>query len=214
MKIIDCVQGSDAWHEAHIGVPSASLFNRIVTPKTAKMSTQADDVIAGLIAGQIFGYEKDDWLSASMRDGLNTEAEAIAWYEIDSGHAVTTVGFCMDDAGQFGCSPDGLVGEDGGLELKCPEGKQYVKYLLEEGVPWQYRPQVHGSLIVTGRAWWDFMVYVPGVPPIVRRVVPDDYTEAVRDVLTKFHQKYRVMREMVLKQIPRPMDVDEASIPF
>ncbi len=79
------------------------------------------------------------------------EAEAVAWYELQRDVTVQRVGFVLRDNEKVGASPDGLVGEDGGLELKCPLPKTQVARLLDGELPAEYRPQVHGALLVTGR---------------------------------------------------------------
>jgi hypothetical protein len=83
------------------------------------------------------------------------------------------------------CSPDGLCGNDGGLELKCPGIAKHVEYLIGGGCPDEYFHQVQGCLYVTGRAWWDFMSYYPGLPLFLVRCLPDpDYHAALAEALT------------------------------
>ncbi len=130
---------------------------------------------------------------------------------------VTQVGFIMTDDERFGCSPDGMIlgdvcpncnGEptglpcitcgglkrwpvNGALELKCPTGKVHVGYLRGGVLPSEYRPQVHGELLITCAPWVDFMSYCPGLPPFVTRVTPDDFTIALRDAMELFWSKYQ-----------------------
>ena len=194
MKIIDCIQGSPEWFEAHRGIPTASNFDRILTAKTMKLSAQADKFIAELI-GQIFtigSIEPKGYISRPMQDGILMEPEARRWYEFERNCEVRQVGMCLTDDGHFGASPDALVGEDGALELKCPLAATHVQYLLDGVLPSEYAAQVHGELIVTGREYVDFVSYCPGLPGFIVRQTPNAYTESLRKALDEFWTRYQV----------------------
>lgn len=194
MTVIDCEQYSDAWWSAHRGVPTASRFAKIVTPKLARYSASAAELICRLIAETLTTEPLADQgapESYAIRRGNQLEPEARRWYEFECGLDVRQVGLCLTDDGRFGCSPDGLVGEDGGLELKCPLPATHVAYLLEGKVPDDYMPQVHGSLIVTGRKWWEFVSYCPGLPSLRVRVTPTDYTRKLELALEQFWADYQ-----------------------
>lgn len=205
MKIIECEQYSTLWWAARRGLPTASSMDRIFTPKTAKLSKSIDEYAAELVADK-FAPVNDDaqMMTKAMMHGLECEPEARSWYEFNADVDVRQVGFCLSDCGRFGCSPDGLVGEDGGLELKCPQPKTQVSYLIDGGLPDEYRVQVHGSLIVTGRAWWDFVSYARGLPPLRVRVVPDGYTELLRAALEAFHMRLVEIETKILALQPNP----------
>lgn len=198
MKIVKCEQYSPEWWEARRGIPTASAFDRIITP-TGKLSAQADDYINELIGERVCltpNFFADNPMSAAMANGRDCEPQARSWYELE--HAeVERVGFIMTDDERFGCSPDGLVGSDGCLELKCPKLKTQVKYLLAGGLPPEYKPQVHGQLIVTGRSWVDFVSYAPGLDKLLVRVTPDAYTKEVKVALEVFYEKYRAAWERI-----------------
>jgi dihydrofolate reductase len=95
-------------------------------------------------------------------------------YELETDHEVTEVGFCMHDTLRCGVSPDGLIGDDGGIEIKCPKPSTHVKYLRKGTLPSEYKAQVMGCLWITGRQWWDFMSYHPQMPNLLIRVHRDD----------------------------------------
>lgn len=219
MRIIECAQGSEQWWQARCGVPSASNFSRIITPKTGKLSAQAHGYICELLADRILGTPLgiESYTSRPMQDGIDTEPEARAWYEAEHDVDVRQVGFVTTDDGRFGCSPDGLVGGLGGLELKCPTAKTHVGYLLAGDLPDAYRCQVHGCLAVTGAEWWDFVSYCRDIPPFRIRVLPDDFTEALRKALDEFWPLYKAaenrLRELGAFRTPEPdydMDPDTA----
>lgn len=193
MKVINCVQLSPEWWDARRGIPTASEFGRIITAKTAKLSAAADGYIAQLVAERIHldpNAMTETPMNAAMRHGVACEPEARRWYEMERGIDVEQVGFCTTDDGRFGCSPDGLIGTEGALELKCPQMKTHIEWLLANEVPDEHRAQVHGHLIVTGRLWCDFMSYCVGAKPLLLRVVPDEFTTKLRTCLELFWEKY------------------------
>lgn len=194
MRVIECQQYSDAWYAARRGIPTASNFGSVLTAKQGKPAAAAEGYIHRLI-GERFDAaypREEDCPSPSMRWGTATEPLARDWYSLARDRQVRQVGFCVSDDGLLGCSPDGLVDEDGGLEIKCPTPATHVRYLLEGELPPEYRCQVHGSLIVTGRAWWDFLSYCPGLPEFVVRTFPDEFTEQLRQALVEFCARYEV----------------------
>lgn len=175
MKVACCEQGSREWIEARLGIPTASNFDRILTAKTLKPSSQAQAYAEALAAEWVIGEPAEDIASGFIERGLDLEDDARRAYSFERGVTVERVGLCLLDDGSAGCSPDGLVGTGGGLELKCPSAKQHVGYLLDpQRLADDYRLQVHGSLYVTGRAWWDVMSYSPVMPPVIVRVSPDE----------------------------------------
>jgi hypothetical protein len=172
MKIYDeIIQGSDEWKAVKCGVPSASNFDKIVTTK-GERSKQAEKYLYRLAGERITGTSEETFQSAAMQKGVEMEAEARSYYEVVNDTEVKQVGFCLADG--FGSSPDGLIGEDGGLELKVPNLATHVGYLLDGKLPTEYFCQVQGNLLVTGRKWWDFMSYAsPSIKPFIIRVERD-----------------------------------------
>lgn len=206
MKIIECQQGSPEWFEARKGIPTASRFSKILTPKTLKLSASADDLICELIGERmslIPPEGADAFMNRAMRWGTECEAEARAWYAMEADMDVRQVGFVLTDDGRIGASPDGLVGDDGGLELKCPQASTQVAYLLAGELPAEYKAQVHGALIVTNRKWWDFLSYHPGLPPLLIRVFPDEYTVVLMEALDHFYARYQAALARVRGMEPK-----------
>lgn len=173
MKIVECEQGSSEWHAARLGIPTASEFGRLIT-KTGKPSTQSNAYANQLVAEWLCGHALDGFESDWMRRGKELEAEARAYYELQTGAEVLEVGFVLRDDERVGCSPDGLIGDEGLLEIKCPAPHTHVEYLLTGAVPAQYVPQVQGQLYVTGARWCDFLSYHPDMPPVLLRIERDD----------------------------------------
>lgn len=210
MITLDTAQRSEAWYEARRGMPTASRFDMILTPKTGKPAAAQETLINELIAESVLPPQEGAIVPATeeMYEGMKLEAEARCYYELEQAKApVTQVGFCIHDSGLFGCSPDGLVGEDGGLELKVPLAKTHIGYVREGVLPDAYKTQVHGSMIVTGRKWWDFFSYSRHFEPFHIRVERDAFTERLQDELYFFCRKYNNERiKFGLKPIEKPYD--------
>lgn len=217
MKIIDVEQGSEEWLECRRGIPTASNFGRILTPKTGKPSTQAMGYVCELVAERYYCGSMDDLTgpaTAAMRNGLQMEPEARRWYEMQRGVRVDQVGFTTTDDGRMGASPDALVGDDGGVEIKCPMGKTQIQRLLDKELPSEYAPQVHGCMIVTGRRWWDFMSYFPGLPELLIRVEWNGYTDKLSRALDDFLKMYSdTLARLNLPEPAKPEPITEADIP-
>lgn len=187
MIILDCVQGSEEWHKIKLGIPSASNFDKIITTD-GKPSKQAEKYMRQLAVERITGLSEDSFKSGYMQRGNDIEVEAIDFYELIKGESVVRVGCCyQNEDKRFSCSPDALVGNDGGLELKCPSGAVHVGYLLDNKVPTEYFTQVQGNLFVTGREWWDFQSYYPGLKPLIVRALPDiEFQTKLKSALDQF----------------------------
>ena len=190
MRIIDCEQGSTEWLSVRRGIPTASEFDSIITPKKGELAAAHETYIDQLLDEQI----RIDAVrlfkgNAYTERGHELEPEARELYAFMHDVEPQQVGFILSDIGDVGCSPDSLIRADGGLEIKCPDGPQHVGYLRAGIVPDKYKPQVHGCLIITGRQWWDFMSYCPGHKPLIIRVVPDDYTAKLAKLLDGFVKK-------------------------
>lgn len=173
MKIHDVRQGTEDWAVLRLGIPTASRFSDIVTPKRLKPSARANDYIAELLAEWMTGVPADAANSAFMDRGTELEPEALGWLEFDRDVTVDRVGFITTDDGKIGCSPDGLIGDDRGVEVKCLAAKNHIKYLLN-GPSDEYRLQVQGGLWLAERATWWLVAYNPEIQPAVFEIGRDD----------------------------------------
>jgi hypothetical protein len=189
MIVHDVKQGTLEWLKLRTGIPTASEFSRIVTPKGWKYAADAETFIHELIAQRHAPdySEVESYVSASMRNGMMLEPEARRYHEFTTGLEIEQTGFITTDDGRFGYSPDGLIGEDGLLECKSPKPKTQIKWLLQGGVPDEHLAQCHGGLLVTGRQWLDFLSYCHGLPSLLVRVERDEKTEALNVALERFH---------------------------
>jgi putative phage-type endonuclease len=181
-------QGTPEWHELRAGVPTASNFGKIIDSK-GKKSSSYKGYFYKLVGERLLGRTEEGFKNEWMERGNELESEARELYEFISG-PVTQVGFVSVDDPICGCSPDGLVGEDGGIEIKCPSLSVHMKYLMSGRLPAEYHRQVHGSMYVTGRDWWDFMSYYPGLDPFILRVHKDqEFNEMLEGALKKINEE-------------------------
>lgn len=186
----DVVQGTREWLDLRAGIPTASEFGRILTPKRLALSDGAETYMHELLAERILHEPLAKAVTMWMQRGSEHEAEAVAYYEMARGVETKVVGFCTNDAGTVGASPDRLVGEDGLLEIKVPSPAIHVGYLLNsKGAGEEYRIQTQGQLWITGREWVDIMSYNPGMPEaLVRFQRDEEVIEKIAAAVTAFSE--------------------------
>jgi hypothetical protein len=192
--ILPVEPGSFEWLQARLGIPTASCFSKIVSPKQLKPSAQATGYMHQLCAEWLIGAPLDELDTPAMARGRELEPQAVRYYEMQRDCETTVAGFCLNDDRTIGCSPDRLVGQDGGLEIKCPMGKQQVSNILN-GVDGEHRCQVQGCLWVTGRSWWDVLSFHPQLACSLVRVERDPaFMAALDDALPAFVEGLAEMR--------------------
>lgn len=212
MTILDMEQGSLEWMVARLGLPTASRYDQLLTPKGLKPSASQQPYRAELLAEWLLGQPLEWGTDGVMERGTELEAEARRFYEMDRDVEVRQVGFILRDDGLTGGSPDGLVGADGVLEIKCPMAKQHVRYMLGEKP--EHTGQVQGLLHLTGRAWCDVLSYNPELPPVLVRVERDEaYLAALVPILYAFAEQCSADRERYqAHRIPRPWQAGEGGL--
>ena len=186
MIILDHEQGSPEWLAARLGKPSASMFSKLIT-QTGKPSTSADGYINQLIAERLTGQSEPFYVTEWMARGTELEPEAREAYEFISGNDVIETGFILHSTYEYGCSPDGLITDQGGLEIKCPAPQTMVSYLRDSQVGVKkYWQQIQGCMWISQREWWDFFAYHPEMPHVLVRVERDeDYIAKLAEEVTK-----------------------------
>lgn len=200
MKILPVQQQSVEWLLARSGIPTASQFDQLITPKWEQRTGEMPRTyLAAKLAEYWQGGPLASFNSFDMEQGSILENEAIPWYELEYGEQVDRVGFCTTDDGLIGCSPDGLIGDDGGIEIKCPSVTTHVKYLMAGVLPPEYAAQVHGSMFVTGRSWWRFLSYCRHFPPFMLHVQRDvEIQEAIGGALYDFLARFQQAKEKLI----------------
>ena len=186
------IQGSDEWLKKRLGMVTASQIDILVTPK-GKVSTgkTVDQFACKIAAERQFAFIEDNYQSFDMMRGHYQEEIARDIYN-DAFDEVDKVGIVTRKLNGFniGASPDGIVGRDGGIEIKSRIPKFQVQTIVADEVPDEYMNQIQMTLIVTGRKWWDYVQYSNGMPLFVKRVLPDtDRQQKIINALIAFESK-------------------------
>lgn len=188
MNILNVKQNSVEWEMARLGVVTASEMDELISPEgKPRTGDRVEKYLAVKLTERVLGMTGSIPNTFAMDNGAILEREALPYLEFAHGWKIDRVGFCISDDKKIGCSPDGLIGEDGGVEIKCPLATTHVRYLMEGELPKIYRAQVNMSLYVTGRKWWQFVSYNRHLPPLILRVERNEQDmEAIARVLGLF----------------------------
>jgi putative phage-type endonuclease len=202
MKIIECKQRSDEWYAARLGKVTASHFKDVLCDGAGRK-----DYMEKLVDERITGKRQPSFENAAMRWGVKTEPAARAYYEGATGLVVRQVGFVqLTDA--CGVSPDGFVsdegfevGNDGIIEIKCPNTSTHKKWAKANKLPPEHKAQVQGLLWACKRQWCDFVSFDPRVPtnPMwkIRVEQDDEYIEILLNALNKFIMETKELEDSV-----------------
>lgn len=188
----EMIQGSDDWMSSRRGLITASEVRHIITP-TLKIADNDNtrSHVYELAAQRITDYTEPTYLGDEMLRGVNDEPIARQLYN-DNFSPVTECGFITNDDHGFtiGYSPDGLVGDDGLIEVKGRRGKFTVQSIVDGEVPKEHMLQIQTGLLVTGRKWCDYLSFTGGMPLLPIRVYPDEAVhEAIIKACTAFEAK-------------------------
>lgn len=211
----DLIQGSPEWHDQRRGMITCSVIGSLVTPKTIKPASnpEARSIFAQLVAERITRYTEPTYLGDDMARGHEDEPRAV---EVYSEHyaPVTPTGFMVRDDWGFsiGYSPDGLVSDDGLIEVKSRRQKKHLQTIITDEVPVENMAQVQCGLLVSGRAWCDYISYCGGMPMWRKRVEPDlRWAEAIVAVVETFEVAAEVMTALYherTKDLPATERID------
>lgn len=196
----DIVQGSDCWLALRRGILTASEMKLIITPTLGIAKNDKERAHVYEIAAQrITGHVEPCYISDDMLRGQEDEIEARLLYSAKYA-PVEEMGFITNNKWGFtiGASPDGLVGEDGGIECKSRRQKYQIQTLVEcveaDTIPAEYMIQVQTCLLVSEREWWDFVSYSGGLEMVAIRVLPDlKIQEAIVAAATAFESRVQAV---------------------
>lgn len=177
--MLDLVQGTTDWKQARCGLVTASRVADVVAKTKTGYGASRATYMGQLIAERLTGVPADGFSNASMQWGTDTEPQARIAYEFMTNVNVVEVGFVPHPSiADTGASPDGLVGDDGLVEIKCPNTSTHIDTLLGQKVPEKYLTQIQWQLACTRRQWCDFVSYDPRMPAtmemFVQRVERDE----------------------------------------
>lgn len=185
-------QRTEAWLQERIGHCTASQFSDVLSKiKTGEAATRRKYRIK-LITERLTGMPVQGYVNAAMQWGTQTEPEARMAYEALRGALVEETGFLKHPRMAWcGASPDGLVGDDGMVEIKCPESTTHLEWMDGHAVPAEHIPQIQGQMLVTGRKWVDFVSYDPRFPAhlqlfVVRVPRDEEYIQKLEAEVSRF----------------------------
>lgn len=165
MRIVDCIQGSPEWHAARAGRVTASRISDLTAKTKTGWGASRANYLAELVAERLTGTVAEGFSNAAMKWGTEMEPEARSAYQFMRDAEVEPVGFVIHPSIEMsGASPDGLIGTDGLIEVKCPNTATHIETLLSEEIPEKYIKQMQWQMRCIGRAWCDFVSYDPRLP--------------------------------------------------
>jgi putative phage-type endonuclease len=199
------IQGSPEWHALRLGRLTASrVADAVAKGKTGFLASRAN-LMATLIIERLTGETQETYTNAAMQWGIDTEPHARAAYCFYRDAEVTEIGFVEHpNINMSGCSPDGLIGDAGMLEIKCPNTATHLETLLDGTIPGKYVTQMQWQMACTGRQWCDFVSFDPRLPESMRlfvhRVPRDngkiaELTGDVKAFLAELDAKLAALRE-------------------
>lgn len=192
MKVLDFPQGTEEWLRARAGLVTASRVADVIAKTKTGVSASRAGYLGELVAERLTGipaasaFQNDD-----MRRGIELEPEARFAYEMATERVVLECGLVLHPTLQAGASPDGLVGDDGLVEIKCPRTHIHIEYLEAGRPPTKYLPQMAWQCLCTERSWVDFVSYDPRMPErlqlfVVRYTPPLEYLKELTAEVTAF----------------------------
>lgn len=183
-------QRSEEWFQARLGLVTASRVADVLAKIKSGESASRRNYKIQLVSERLTGERQETYVNQAMQDGIDREQFARDRYVKQFGE-VEEVGFVKHPTLEAGASPDGLVGTDGIIEIKCPMGSTHTETLMTQEVPSKYVSQIQFQLLVTGRKWCDFVSYNPMFPEnlqvFVRRVFANkEYQQELEDEVKQF----------------------------
>ena len=180
MIILDVEQGSAEWLAARMAIVTGTGYGSILTPGTLKPSASIVPYMAKLLAEYVTGEQQEKFSTADTERGTEMEPVACRMYEAMTGNIIEHVGMVYrDEARDRACSPDGLVMDRAkGLEIKCPQLKTHIGYVLKNALPNDYKLQVHGCMYACNVDEWDFMSFHPNFRPLLLTIERDPKIDA------------------------------------
>lgn len=189
MEIINCDQGSPDWFAARAGIVTASEFQTLLMKGKGGGESATRRTYMRKLAGEIItGEPMESFTNAHMERGKVMEQEARDLYAFMTDAEPVQVGFIK--SGRKGASPDSLVGDNGGLEIKTRLPHLMIELLESGEVPSEHVAQIQGGMWVAEREWWDFVAYWPKLPLFVKRVYRDEsYIKALAAAVDQFNDE-------------------------
>ena len=204
-------QGSPEWFAERCGKITASCIADMLAMTKTRESASRANYRAQLVAERMTGMPADTYTNAAMQWGIDTEPLARISYELATETMVELAGFVPHPfAERSGASPDGFVGDEGLVEIKCPNTATHIGYLLDGAVPKKYIPQMAWQACCTGRKWVDFVSFDPRMEKpdqlfVVRYTPPDEYlADLVKEVIRFDMEIEHLIAKIIEKRKVKP----------
>jgi len=187
------LQRSDEWFKARLGKVTASKINDAIAKlKSGEPAATRRNYMAQLLCERLTGKASESYTNSAMQWGVDNEDKAREMYQFISGNDVQEIGFVDHPSIRMsGASPDGLIGDDGLIEIKCPNTATHIDYINSGAVPSEYKNQMLFQMSCTGRKWCDFVSFDPRLPGnlqlfIVRYDLDKDQEKIILDGINNF----------------------------
>ncbi|AFR26750.1 phage related protein [Bartonella quintana RM-11] len=199
--IIDCIQGTEEWHQARNGLITASLFEIVMARKKQGQKTSKYYSVMMKLAGErITGKSVEEGKTLSMRRGTELEPSARQLYGTFTQTEPQCIGFVLADDRMKGFSPDAFIGTNGLLEIKTKKPEILIPHFYQKTFPAEHKAQCQGGLWIAQREWVDLMLYWPDMPPLIKRAYRDEaYIRKLESEISCFNEAL----EMMVQQIQR-----------
>ncbi|MBX4336480.1 lambda exonuclease family protein [Bartonella raoultii] len=188
--IIDCLQGTDEWHQARRGVITASLFEMVMARKKQGQKTAKYQSVMMKLAGErITGKIVEEGTTLAMRRGTELEPTARKLYGTHMQTEPQYIGFVLADDRMKGFSPDAFIETNGLLEIKTKKPEILIPYFYQKSFPQEHKAQCQGGLWIAQREWVDLMLYWPNMPPLIKRAYRDEaYIRQLENEISRFNE--------------------------
>jgi len=186
-------QNTEIWMDLRKGKFTASSFKDLFMVKTTAGYRNA---MYKVVFEKLTGEQPESFSNDYMQRGHELEPLAREFYEQETFNEVLDPGF-FELNEWVGASPDGLIGDDGLIEIKCPAYGTMIQYLIDKELPAQYKWQVYGQMWVTGRKWCHFMAYHPNLKPIIIRIERDEVI--INELTVKINEAIEHAKNIIKK---------------
>lgn len=200
--VIKADQGTPEWFEARLGKPTASRFSDVIAKTRSGYAASRKNYLAEIVIQRLTRQIPEGYQSPAMVWGIENEPVARLQYSLETGNNTEETSLWLHDKIETGASPDGLIGKDGILEIKCPNSATHMETLHSGDIPRQYVAQVQGQMWITGRKWCDFVSFDPRMPEnaqmiIIRVSRDDDFIENLEDEILDFLEEVEEELEFI-----------------
>lgn len=214
MRHYNFMHNTPEWFAARAGLATSSEFSQLLTP-TGKPSSSAEGYANAIVAELLLGEPiAQEWKTYATERGHELEGDAWHLYQFKYNVDLELGGLFVNDDNTRACSPDGIAGEDGLVEIKCPKPETHIEYLLMQEINPKYKPQVQGQLLISGRDWVDWFSYHPELPCAhIRTYRDEDYIGLLERELDKLdlmvkEKMHQLLNMGHIEEIPKKVIVE------